>query len=153
MFGVTLIVYLQCILCTTIQLWYVIWHRSYKSYDRGYAKLIVSPKTFTIKEFWRYGKKRLTQLRARRVITYCRIFENRFRDGRVVWTRPAAHDPKIPWVNILQLHVFGRRVCVCGLATVENAERSNLSPSSRVKFVPLSEMTFGRGLFHRKKRE
>ena len=66
-------------------------------------------------------------------------------------TRPAAHDPKNPWVNILQLHVFGCRVCVCGLVTVENAEKSNLSPSSRVKLPLLSKMTFERDLFRRKK--
>lgn len=82
----------------------------------------------------------------------CRIFENGFCNGRVVRTRPAAHDPKNPWVNILQLHVFGRRVCVCGLATVENVERSNLSSSSRVKLPPLSKMTFGRDSFCKKKK-
>lgn len=97
-------------------------------------------------------KKRLTQLRAHRVVmTRCRIFENRFYDGRVARTRPAAHDPKNPWVNTLQLHVFGRRLCVCGLATMENAERSNLSPSSHVKLRPLNKMTFGRGLFRGEK--
>lgn len=63
------------------------------------------------------------------------IFGNTFCDGRVARTRPAAHDPKNSWVNILQLHrVFGHRVCVyvCGLATIENANRSNLSVPARM---------------------